>query len=383
MITSFNQDTMIVRLLPDRRAFKEIHYDNLDWNYRLLKGLLPEGCTFMAVVKADAYGHGAVPVAAYLNRAGVRAFAVATVREGMELRQNGIQGEILVLGYTPPEEVTLLTAWDLIQTAVDAAHAEALACASLSPVKIHLKIDTGMHRIGQPMNRLDELLPLFSNPNVQILGMFSHLCVADSKEPEDIAFTREQITEFYEAAAYLRSRGVNPGKLHLQSSYGLLNYPGLSLDYARIGIALYGAFSAPDEEFAARYPLRPVLSLHAKVSLVKELRPGESVSYGRNFRADRPMRIAAVTIGYADGLPRALSGKDLPVLVRGALTRVIGNICMDQLLIDVTHIPVVRPGERVTILGTDGSHTLRAENLAQKAGTISNEILCRLNVRET
>lgn len=382
MITQINQDAMIVRLLPERRAWKEINYENLKWNVRLLQSLLPAGCDFMAVVKADAYGHGAVPVSAYLNRLGIRAFAVATVREGIELRRHGIRGEILVLGYTPPQEARLLISYDLIQTAVDCQHALALNAAAPSPVKIHLKLDTGMHRLGESPEHIDGLVRLFACPRLLICGMFSHLCAADSTKPEDILFTRLQISSFFHTADELRRRGYDPGRLHLQSSYGIFNYPGLPVSYARFGIAMYGAFSQPEPVLSKKYPLLPVLSLHAKVAHVRELEAGGSVSYGRNFRAERPMRIAAVTIGYADGLPRCLSGQNVPVLIRGQRTRIIGNICMDQLLVDVTDIPDVRPGDTVTLLGRSGSQALRAEELAQKAGTITNELLCRLNLRE-
>ena len=382
MITKINSDAMIFRLLPERRAWKELNFENLKWNVGLLKSLLPEGCEFMAVVKADAYGHGAVPISSYLNKIGVTAFAVATAREGMELRRHGIEGEILVLGYTPPREAGLLTAYDLIQTAADCSHARALNDAAPVPLRIHLKLDTGMHRLGERPEHTENLARLFSLPKLRICGMFSHLCAADSREPEDIAFTRQQIRTFFDIAEKLHGLGCDPGKLHLQSSYGVLNYPGLPLSFARFGIAMYGALSRPEPELFKACPLRPVLSLRAGISLIKELKPGESVSYGRNFRADRPMRIAAVTIGYADGLPRSLSNRNVPVLVHQKETRILGNICMDQLLIDVTHIPEARPGDSVTILGTEGSRTLRAEDLARRAGTITNELLCRLNLRE-
>ena len=382
MITKINSDAMIFRLLPERRAWKELNFENLRWNVHLLKSRLPEGCQFMAVVKADAYGHGAIPVSSYLNKIGVTAFAVATAREGMELRRHGIEGEILVLGYTPPQEASLLTAYNLIQTAADCSHAQALNDAAMVPVRIHLKLDTGMHRLGERPEHIEDLARLFSLPRLRICGMFSHLCAADSRDPEDAAFTRQQIRIFFDTAQKLRSLGCDPGKLHLQSSYGVLNYPGLPLSYARFGIAMYGAFSQPEPELLETCPLRPVLSLHAGISLIKELNPGESVSYGRNFRADRPMRIAAVTIGYADGLPRSLSNRNAPVLVRQKETRILGNICMDQLLIDVTHIPEARPGDPVTILGTEGTCTLRAEDLAFRAGSIANELLCRLSLRE-
>ena len=335
----------------------------------------------MAVVKADAYGHGALPVSSYLNRIGVRSFAVATLQEGIALRKAGIQGEILIMGYTPPQDACLLTANDLIQTAADCAHARALNAAAPYPVKVHLKIDTGMRRLGERAEHIDALASLFSLPRLRILGMYSHLCAADSQEIDDILFTRVQISSFLRTVEILREKGCDPGKLHLQSSYGVLNYPGLPMDYARFGIAMYGVLSSPDSRLLERVPLRPVLSLHARIATVRDLHPGETVSYGRHFRAEVPMRAATVTIGYADGLPRSLSGTELPVLVRGRRTHVIGNICMDQLIIDVTGIPEARPGDVVTFLGTDGNQTLRAEEMAEKAGTITNELLCRLHLR--
>lgn len=382
MITNINQDAMIVRLLPEQRAWKEINYENLKWNVETLKGFLSEGCEFMAVVKADAYGHGAVPTASYLNRLGIRAFAVATVQEGVELRLHGIKGEILILGYTSPQQIHLLTTYDLIQTAVDCAHAQALNEAAYYPVKVHIKLDTGMHRLGERSDHIEELAALFACQRLKICGMFSHLCVADSQKMEDILFTKLQISAFFQAAEQLREQGCNPGKLHLQSSYGVLNYPDLPLHYARFGIAMYGCYSSPEPELSQELPLRPVLSLHARIAAVKDLKAGETVSYGRNFRAETPMRVAAVTIGYADGIPRCLSNKNIPVLLRGQKTHILGNICMDQMIIDVSRIPDAKPGDVVTILGTDGCHTLRAEELAEAAGTITNELLCRLNVRE-
>lgn len=382
MITRINQDAMIIRLLPDRRAWKEIHYENLKWNVQVLQSLLPKGCEFMAVVKANAYGHGAVPIASYLNRLGIRAFAVATVQEGVELRLHGIQGEILILGYTSPHQVHLLTTYDLIQTAADSAHAHALNDAALYPIKVHIKLDTGMHRLGERSDHIDALASIFACEKLRVCGMYSHLCAADSHSMEDILFTKLQISAFFQTVEQLKELGLEPGKLHLQSSYGALNYPDLPVSYARFGIAMYGCYSSPEPELLRRIPLRPVLSLHARIAVVKELKEGETVSYGRNFRAEAPMRIATVTIGYADGLPRSLSNKEIPVLIRGQKTHIIGNICMDQMVVDVTRIPDARPGDVVTILGTDGAHTLHTEDLAEAAGTITNELLCRLNLRE-
>ena len=191
MITKINPDAMIFRLMPERRAWKELNYENLKWNVERLTELLPKGCTFMAVVKADAYGHGAIPVSSYLNRIGIRAFTVATLQEGVKLRKAGIQGEILIMGYTPPQDAYLLTANDLIQTAVDCAHARALNAAAPYPVKVHLKIDTGMHRLGERAEHIEALASLFALPRLRILGMYSHLCAADSQDIDDILFLPE------------------------------------------------------------------------------------------------------------------------------------------------------------------------------------------------
>ena len=265
MIIKINPDAMIVRLLPERRAWKELNFENLRWNVRLLESRLPQGCEFMAVVKADAYGHGAIPVSTYLNQIGVRAFAVATAREGVELRRHGVQGEILVLGYTPPQEISLLTAYDLIQTAADCAHARALNDAAFTPVRIHLKLDTGMNRLGERPEHVEDMARLFSLPKLRSCGMFSHLCVADSPDSEDARFTRRQIQVFFDTVEKLRLLGCDPGKLHLQSSYGVLNYPGLPLSYARFGIAMYGVFSQPEPDLLKTCPLRPVLSLPCRL----------------------------------------------------------------------------------------------------------------------
>ena len=211
MITNISSDAMIIRLMPERRAWKELNFENLKWNVEKLSALLPEGCAFMAVVKADAYGHGAVPVSTYLNRIGVRAFAVATLQEGIKLRRAGIRGEILILGYTPPQEASLLISNNLIQTAADCAHARALNAAAPYPVKVHLKIDTGMHRLGERAEHIEEIASLFALPRLRILGMYSHLCAADSQEIDDVLFTRMQISSFLRTAELLREKDCDPG----------------------------------------------------------------------------------------------------------------------------------------------------------------------------
>ena len=353
MITNISSDAMIIRLMPERRAWKELDFENLKWNVEKLSALLPEGCAFMAVVKADAYGHGAVPVSTYLNLIGVRAFAVATLQEGIQLRRAGIRGEILILGYTPPQEASLLISNNLIQTAADCAHARALNAAAPYPVKVHLKIDTGMHRLGERAEHIEEIASLFALPRLRILGMYSHLW--RRRQPGDRRHPLYPHADLLVSAhgGASAGKGLRSGKASSAEQLRRPELSGSSDGLRTLRHRHVRVLSSPDAKLLGRVPLRPVLSLRARIATVRELKPGETVSYGRRFGRDAPMRAATVTIGYADGLPRSLSGRELPALVRGRRTHVIGNLCMDQLIIDVTHIPEARPGDMVTFLGAD------------------------------
>jgi serine/alanine racemase len=212
--------------------------------------------------------------------------------------------------------------------------------------------------------------------------VFSHLCVSDSLKAEDITYTQLQINRFFETIAYLKSKGYATGKLHIQASYGIINYPlhYSPCDYARAGIALYGVLSN-NNQTQTEIDLQPVLSLKARVATVKQIVSGEAVSYGRLFTADKPLKIAAVTIGYADGIPRNLYDKNAYVLLHSQKAEIIGRICMDQFIIDVTDIETAAPDDVVTIIGIDGREQIRCEDFAEKCGTISNEILSRLGSR--
>lgn len=367
------------RIPNDSRAWAELDLEALRHNAAVLKGLLPKTCELMAVVKANAYGHGDIKVSKALNSWGVSAFAVATLAEGVRLRKNGIKGTILILGYTDPRAVPLLVRCRLTQTVVDCAYAEQLSTCG-KKVHVHIKVDTGMHRLGIDYSDIQGLEKIFLYHNLSVDGMFSHLCVSDSLTEDSIAYTKLQTDRFFETAALLQAKGYDTGKLHLQASYGIINYPNLPCDYARAGIALYGVLSDQGET-RTNVDLRPVLSIRARIAAVKQIAPGESVSYGRVYIASSPIKAATVTIGYADGLPRNLSEANSYVLLHSQKAPIIGRICMDQLIIDVTQIDNVKPNDVVTLIGTDGVQQIRCEDIAMKCKTITNEILSRLSVR--
>jgi serine/alanine racemase len=365
---------------PADRAWTEINLDNLRHNVQVLRGELSDPCEIMAVVKADAYGHGSAEISMYLNRLGVRAFAVATIDEGIHLRRKGVQGEILVLGYTSPSRALELRRFRLSQAVADAEHAKELDRCGMS-LQIHLKINTGMNRLGEDFSQVPEIISVFQCKNVIVRGIFTHLCVSDSCKPVDSAFTNRQIQHFYILLEELKDKGIQLPKIHIQSSYGVFNYPELRCDYARIGIALYGVLSRPNEQIKLPLNLKPVLSLKSRVSLVRKIGPDESVGYGREFITRENSKIAVVSIGYADGVPRSLSSGKSSVLIRGCRAPIAGRICMDQLMADVTGLQNVERGDIVTLIGEDGSEEILAEQMAEDAGTITNELLSRLSTR--
>lgn len=362
------------------RAYLEVDLNNLEHNLREIRKIMPEGCRLMAVVKAQAYGHGAYETAVHLNKLGVRDYAAATVDEGIELRKYGVAGEILILGYTAINRISELKKYDLTQTLISYEYAGILSKQGI-PVKTHIKIDTGMHRLGIPWEETEKVKKIFSMKNIRVCGMFTHLCCADGRTPKDEAFTKEQTDNFYHVVNELKKSGIMLPKLHIQSSYGLLNYPEISGDYVRIGIALYGVLSSAKDETLLQPDLRPVLSLKSRVALVRPVKKGESVGYGRTFTAKRDSRIAIISIGYGDGYPRALSGGRGSVLINGREVPIVGRICMDQLAVDVTDAGDVARGDEAVLIGMEGCGELSAPRVADSAGSISNELLCRMGTR--
>lgn len=277
------------------RAYLEIDLKNLEHNVRVLKNAMPPHCELMAVAKAECYGHGMYGTTVYLNQIGVSAFAVATIDEGIRLRKYGISGEILIMGYTSPMRAKELCKYKLTQTLIDYEYSLRLDEQGYK-VTAHIKVDTGMHRLGFDADDTKEIVTAFSLKNIEITGIFTHLCSADSRAEEDVDFTRKQIGKFYNSLDNLRKSGIRIPKVHIQSSYGLLNYPEIKSDYVRAGIALYGVLSSPNDETKLKLDLRPVLSLKARVVLLRKIRKGETVGYSRAFTASRDSLIAILPI---------------------------------------------------------------------------------------
>lgn len=362
------------------RAYLEIDLKNLEHNVRVLKNAMPPHCELMAVAKAECYGHGMYGTTVYLNQIGVSAFAVATIDEGIRLRKYGISGEILIMGYTSPMRAKELCKYKLTQTLIDYEYSLRLDEQGYK-VTAHIKVDTGMHRLGFDADDTKEIVTAFSLKNIEITGIFTHLCSADSRAEEDVDFTRKQIGKFYNSLDNLRKSGIRIPKVHIQSSYGLLNYPEIKSDYVRAGIALYGVLSSPNDETKLKLDLRPVLSLKARVVLLRKIRKGETVGYSRAFTASRDSLIAILPIGYADGFPRNLScGKSI-VLICGQKAPIIGKICMDQLAVDVTDISNIKIGSIATLIGKDENDEIAAPTVAENSESITNELLSRMGRR--
>lgn len=319
----------------------------------------------MAVVKADGYGHGAAQVAAACAGEGVSSFAVATVAEGVALRRGGVTGDILVLGRSFPQEFRAAYAHDLILTAADRDHALELARYA-HPLRVHAAVDTGMARLGLDWADTDGVQALYEAQRVE--GLFTHLCA-----PADREFTALQLRRFFTLAGELRKRGVSPGLLHTQASTGVLCWPDLPCGLARPGLALYGVCpqGCPDPG------LRPALTLKCRVASLRTLSVGDTAGYDRAFTAHRPTTLAALSMGYADGLPRSLSNGAGAVLLHGQPAPIAGLVCMDQTLVDVTGMEGVSPGDEAVVIGPG----LDADAVAKAAGTIPNELLAGLGGR--
>ena len=363
----------------DGRAWVEIDLDALAFNLTDIRSVTPHNCEIMAVLKADAYGHGIERVARRMVSEGVKAFAVATVVEGIELRGYVSGGDILILGYTQPKDAGLLHEYNLSQLVVDDKHAKALEKAGYK-LRIHVAVDTGMHRLGIEPSNFNEIESIFKYKNLTVEAAATHLASPDSLEDADVNFTNTQMERFFTLVSKLKDKGYNVGKLHAQSSYGVYNYPEYKCDYIRPGIMLFGVQSQ-DDDTKIKTKLTPMLSLKAVISQVRWIKAGESVSYGRLYTAKKPIKLATVGIGYADGIPRQMTNNGGMSIVNGKKVPIIGRICMDMLMLDVTAAEDVKAGDIATFIGKDGSEEIRCEQVAAAAGTITNDILCRLGNR--
>lgn len=359
------------------RAWVEVDLGALAHNVRQLRRSLAATTELMAIVKADAYGHGAEAIARTALHAGAAWLGVATIPEGIELRQAGIAAPILVLGATnTPEQVSAIAQWNLQPTLCTPKQAWVFAetlvgLPGAAPLPVHLKLDTGMSRLGAPWQEAAAFGQLVQRlPQLHLASVYSHLATADSL---DQTVMRLQQTRFQAAIAHLRAAGIDPPKLHLANSAATLSDPALHYDRVRVGLALYGLHPAP--HLASQIDLQPVLQVKARVTQVKTIAAGEGVSYGHQFVADRELAIATVGIGYADGVPRNLSNK-MTVLIRGQRVPQVGAITMDQVMLDVSAIAQLQAGEVVTLLGQDGTEQISADDWATTLNTISWEILC-------
>ncbi|MBO3457368.1 alanine racemase [Aetokthonos hydrillicola Thurmond2011] len=360
-----------------QRAWVEIDLLALSYNVRQVVKLLSPSTKLMAVVKADAYGHGAVAVAQTVLDSGASWLGVATVPEGIELREAGIKAPILILGPTSTlEQIHAIAYWHLQPTLTSPKQAlvfsdtlEAINYPSNLPV--HIKFDTGMSRLGPSWQEATEFVKLVERlPNLEIASIYSHLATA---EDQDQTVMRQQQERFEEAIAQIKASEIEPPLLHLANSAATLTEKALHYDMVRVGLAIYGLY--PAHHLRSRIQLKPVLQVKARVTQVKTIAKGSGVSYGHKFIADRELRLAVVGIGYADGVPRNLSQK-MSFLICGQRVPQIGAITMDQMMLDVSTLPDIQEGEVVTLIGEQGSEQISAEDWANQLNTISWEILC-------
>jgi alanine racemase len=364
------------------RAWVEIDLSALAHNVRQIKRLLLPTTELMAVVKADAYGHGALTVAQTALQHGATWLGVATIPEGIELREAGIKAPILLLGATnAPEQVRAIAQWQLQATLCNPKQALIFSetLASLpdpAPLPVHLKLDTGMSRLGSPWQQAVEFAQWVERlPHLHIASVYSHLATADEL---DQTVMQQQHARFKEAIAQLRSVNICPPRLHLANSAATMLDPTLHYDLVRVGLGLYGLHPAP--HLRDKVDLKPVMQVKARITQIKPIHAGMGVSYGYQYIADRDLMLAVVGIGYADGIHRNLSNR-MTALIRGQRVPQIGAVTMDQLMLDVSAIPNLQVGEVVTLLGQDGQDAISADDWAALLGTISWEIICSFKHR--
>lgn len=363
------------------RVMAEVDLGAIEHNYREIRRNIDDDVSICGVIKADGYGHGALPVAKYLNELGVESFAVAASHEAVALRKQGIKGEILVLGFTAKEDYPDLIRYNVTQTIFREDMAVTLSEVAMSmgqKAKIHIKIDTGMGRIGFTPEEcnLDVVERISRLPLLILDGIFSHFSKADERDKE---YSVAQLDRYLAFTQALKDRGVVANKYHLSNSAGLIDLKKAHFDMVRVGIALYGLYPS-DEVSKELYHLKPVLSLKSNVIMVKEVAPGTSISYGGTYITKAPTIVATIPVGYGDGYPRALSSKG-HVLIRGVRCPIIGRVCMDQFMVDATGVKEVEVGDTVTLIGQDGNEFISVEEIALHMDTINYEVVCQLGKR--
>ena len=369
-----------------RRTWAEINLDNVAHNYNIIRQYTDKNAMLCCVIKADGYGHGAVQLARVYQKLGADWFCVSNIEEALELRNNGISLPILILGYTPVECAEILARNNIAQSCYNMEYAENLSQYAQQQnvtVTIHLKLDTGMSRIGilcqnkeRDCHNIDIAEKICRLPNLFPQGVFTHFAVSDEgKDGED--FTLQQFDNFMFAIEQLRKRGITFAIRHCANSGAIIDYPQTHLDMVRAGIILYGL--APSGKLQHNPLLKPVMELKSVVSMVKEIFPECTVSYGRTFKADHVQKVITVPVGYADGFIRKIA-KDGYICVNGQKAKILGRICMDQLIADADNLQNVKIGDTVTLFGY-GENTPTADDIAKWTDTINYEVVCLISKR--
>jgi alanine racemase len=361
-----------------RPTVGEVDLRALEFNYRQIQKRIPKGVKLLAVVKADAYGHGAIPVSLKLEKLGVEYLGVAITEEGMELRKGGVKAPILVLGGLFGGEVDQIFRFRLTPVVFRRDSLELLSREAERrgrKMKVHLKVDTGMGRLGVPLNLWPDFLnEVKRSPRIEIEGILSHFSMTD----EERDFTQNQWKAFQQAVVIAQEFGISCQYLHVASSATLTAFPAYSAKLVRPGIMLYGSYPSPT--FQTLIPLKPVMTLKTRIHFLKSVPPGTRISYGGTFATRRESLIATLPIGYADGYSRHLSNCG-EVLVHGKRAPIVGRVCMDFVMVDVTDIPRVSVGDEVILMGKQGREQITAEEIAEKINSISYEVLCAIGKR--
>lgn len=357
-------------------TWAEVDLDAIAFNVRAFKRHVGDKVQVMAVVKANAYGHGAIPVAQAALQAGATCLGVHRAIEGVELRRAGSKAPILVMGYTPPSGAAMIVQHDLTPSLITREFAQAVSAEAArvgKVVPLHVKVDTGMSRYGlMPGEVVDFVQGLAALPGVKLEGLFTHFATADAADQTHV---RRQLEVFRQVIAAVEGAGIHVPMRHAANSAATMTLPEAHLDAVRIGIAMYGL--DPSDEWPPVFEIHPALTLKSCVSRVRELPAGAGVSYGRTFVADRSMQVALVPVGYGDGYHRILSNKG-SVLIRGERAPILGRVCMDQFVVDVSGMPGVQQDDEVVLVGRQGQAAIRAEEVARWAGTINYEVTTAL-----
>lgn len=360
----------------------EIKLAAIEHNVRVIKAHLPETVEVMAVVKADAYGHGAVEIAKRALAAGATRLGVAVLDEALELREAGITAPILVLGYVPIEGIPIAQKEGITCTFFSVEQVEEVIPVlddTHPPLSVHLKVDTGMHRIGftDDESFLRASHKIAHTSTLYLEGLFTHFAVADEEDP---SYTELQMERFIHYRQLLKQAGIDVELMHVGNSAGALQYPDWGLSMVRLGIAMYGYYPSAYVKKMCQVELTPALSLKSAIVHLKHVPVGAKISYGGTYTTEGVAQIATVPIGYGDGFPRKLSNVG-HALVRGVRVPIVGRICMDQLMLDVTHVPNVALGDEVVLIGEQGKEAITADEIANHCNTISYEILTQLGAR--